>query len=106
MIVVSNEKEAFITVDGQKLYGLQDLLLWIYNSSKDDFYYHFAGKHFSNWIRESLKEERLAKRIEEAKNKEEVIKILEEYLKNYEKYNKRKYRREEAEIEFIKNFEL
>ncbi|BFI73429.1 hypothetical protein YN1_4160 [Nanoarchaeota archaeon] len=104
MIEVKNEKEAFVTIDGQKLYSLQDLLIWLYNTDEEKFSYH--KDHFYNWIYNSLEEKELAEKIKNVKNKEEMINVIEKYIKTYEIYVKKKYNKEEAEIEFIKRFEI
>ena len=104
MIEVKNDKEAFITIDGQKLYGLQDLLIWLYNTEENNFLYH--KNHFYDWIYNSLGERELAEEIKNANSREEVIKILEKYIKINEIYVKKKYKKEEAELEFIKKFEI
>jgi hypothetical protein len=100
MIEVDNEKEAFITIDGQKLYGLQDLLIWLYNSDQDKFNYH--KDHFLEWIKNALKEEVLYEKIKEAKDKDEYIKIIGNFLKAHEIYVKKKLSKEEAEVKFSK----
>ncbi|MDT7890642.1 MAG: hypothetical protein RQ869_01055 [Candidatus Nanopusillus sp.] len=100
MIEVDNEKEAFITIDGQKLYGLQDLLIWLYNADQDKFNYH--KDHFLEWIKNALKEEVLYEKIKEAKDKDEYIKIIGNFLKAHEIYVKKKLSKEEAEVKFSK----
>ncbi len=100
MIEVDNEKEAFITIDGQKLYGLQDLLIWLYNADYDKFNYH--RDHFPEWIKNVLKEEVLYEKIKEAKDKDEYIKIIGNFLKTHEIYVKKKLSKEEAEVKFSK----
>ena len=100
MIEVDNEKEAFITIDGQKLYGLQDLLIWLYNADYDKFNYH--KDHFPEWIKNALKEEVLYEKIMETKDKDEYIKIIGNFLKAHEVHVKKKLSKEEAEIKFSK----
>jgi len=100
MIEVDNEKEAFITIDGQKLYGLQDLLIWLYNADQDKFNYH--KDHFLEWIKNALKEEVLYEKIIEVKDKDEYIKIIGNFLKAHEIYVKKKLSKEEAEVKFSK----
>jgi hypothetical protein len=106
MIEVKSDKEAFITIDGQKLYGLHDLLIWLYNTNENNFLYHQKEGHFYNWINNSLGEKDLAEEIKSINNREEMIGIIERFLKSYELYVKKRYKKEEAEIEFIKRFEL
>ncbi|MGC9132939.1 MAG: hypothetical protein ACP5GJ_00855 [Nanopusillaceae archaeon] len=106
MIEVKNDKEVFITIDGQKLYGLYDLLIWLYNADENNFLYHQKGGHFYNWIYNSLEEKDVAEEIKNINSREEMIEIIERYLRGYELYVKKKYKKEEAEIEFIKRFEL
>jgi len=100
MIEVDDEKQAFITIDGQKLYGLQDLLIWLYNADQEKFNYH--KNHFPEWIKNSLKEESLYEKIKEAKDKDEYIKIIGNFLKAHEIYIKKKISKEEAEVKFSK----
>ncbi|MEM0379161.1 MAG: hypothetical protein QW038_00360 [Nanopusillaceae archaeon] len=79
---VKREEEAFITVDGQKLYTIQDLILWLIGCSEASFRYHVNEKanHFFDWIKNSIGSEALANRIKNIKNKEEMIRILENFI--------------------------
>lgn len=99
MDVIENQNEYFITVDGQKLYGLQDLVIWLYNCSDKDFEYHVKnGNHFYDWIKLSLKEEELAEKIKDVKDRRTMIKILEDYLNKKFKFEK------EDEDEYLASF--
>ena len=79
---VDKEEEAFITIDGRKLYTLQDLLIWLYMAPEKDFRYHVNERenHFVDWIKNSLGIEELALRIKEVKNRDEMINIIKKYL--------------------------
>ncbi|BBL45260.1 hypothetical protein MJ1_0085 [Nanobdella aerobiophila] len=102
MIKIERENESFTTLDGQKLYGIQDLIIWLYNCSDYDFKYHNDRKDFYNWIYYSLNERDLAEKIININNKIDLIKILDDFMKSLEIYNKKKISDEEAEVEFIK----
>ncbi|MEM1804605.1 MAG: hypothetical protein QXI77_01250 [Nanopusillaceae archaeon] len=79
---VKKEDEAFITVDGQKLYTLQDLILWLMTCSDESFRYHVNEKsnHFVDWIKNSIGSKILAEEIKKVYKKEEMIKILENFI--------------------------
>ncbi|MEM1634436.1 MAG: hypothetical protein QXR54_00570 [Nanopusillaceae archaeon] len=79
---VKKEEEAFITVDGQKLYTLQDLILWLMTCSDESFKYHVNEKsnHFVDWIKNSIGSKVLAEKIKRVYRREEMIKILESFI--------------------------
>lgn len=80
MEFVEKLEEYFITIDGKHIYSLADLLVWLYNTEEKNFQYHKT--HLSDWLKFSLKEEELSKKILECNNKEEFIRILEDYIQN------------------------
>ncbi|RIB35581.1 MAG: hypothetical protein BXU00_00545 [Candidatus Nanoclepta minutus] len=79
---VEREEEAFITVDGRKLYTLQDFLIWLNTCSEEKFRYHVNERenHFVNWIRYSLKLEELAREIENVRDKNRMVDIVSRYI--------------------------
>ncbi len=106
MMEIKRESEAFVTVDGLKLYNLLDLLIWLYNTKEENFKYHVEKEnHFYTWIYNSLEEKELAEKIKDIKDRIEMIKIIEEYMKKFEKIDI-KIDKEIAESEFIKEYIL
>jgi len=79
---IEREDEAFITVDGRKLYTLQDLLIWLISCSEDSFRYHVNDKenHLVPWIKYSLKLDDLAKEIEGVVDRNKIIEIIKRHL--------------------------
>jgi len=79
---IEREDEAFITVDGRKLYTLQDLLIWLISCSEDSFRYHVNDRenHLVPWIKYSLKFEELAKEIEGIIDRNKIIEIIKRHL--------------------------
>lgn len=87
--MIINPDEYFVTIDGQKLYSIQDLIIWLYNCSDKDFEYHISNdNHFYNWIKMSLKEDELAEKIKNIKDRKAMIKVLEEFLNKDYKFQK------------------
>jgi len=83
---VEREEEAFVTVDGRKLYTLQDLVIWLLTCSEDSFKYHVNDKenHLALWIKNSLGLEELAKEIEGIVDRNKIIEIIKRYLEEEE----------------------
>ena len=100
------EDLAFITKNGQKLYSIVDLLLWLYSCSDDDFRYHINEKenHFYTWIRDAIKDLDLAEKIKNVKTKEEMISILKKKIFGNKITKIEKEGETEVLLEFIKTF--
>jgi len=83
---VEREEEAFITVDGRRLYTLQDLLIWLLSCSEDSFRYHVNERenHLIPWIKYSLKLDELAKEMEGIIDRNKIIGIIKRYLEEEE----------------------
>jgi len=83
---VEREEEAFVTVDGRKLYTLQDLVIWLTSCSEDSFKHHVNNKenHLAIWIKSSLGLEELAKEIENVEDRNKIIEIIKRYLEGEE----------------------
>lgn len=100
MKIVSEDK-AFITKDNYKLYTLQDLIIWLYNTDENTFRFHVNDKenHIYNWIKDVFGLNDLAEKIKNSKDRFEIINKIEEYLSklDYEKYKDK----EEAIYSFI-----
>lgn len=101
--MIEDEKEFFVTIDGQKLYSIQDLIIWLYNCSDESFHYHIDKEnHFYYWIKYALKEDELAEKIKDVKDKKELINILEEFENKNYKFKKED--KDEYMAKFIKEY--
>lgn len=74
-----SEEEAFVLVDGRKLYSLADLYNTLDFMSTETFDHHTKnGRHdFSNWIKGVFKDEQLALSASDAKSIDDLKEVLE-----------------------------
>jgi len=103
---VVEDSMAFVTKDGQKLYSLIDLLVWLLSCDESSFRYHVNGEanHFYNWINDVLGYKDLASNIKNVTDKEEMIKILKKYIFSQNANKLRKEGETEVLLEFVKIF--
>lgn len=84
---VDSEERAFVTSDGQKLYSLYDLYIWLNICSEEAFKAHANEKKndFYLWIKDSLNLDDLAEEIKDIKDKEKFKSIIEKYIEEPER---------------------
>jgi hypothetical protein len=81
------EKNAFWCKDGSLLRDLKDLKDVLAIMSDQTFAYHSneIRKDFSNWVKNVTGDEKLARELEKASNREEAAKIVEDRYKYLQK---------------------
>jgi len=103
---IVDENLAFITKDGQKLYSIVDLLLWLYFCNDEYFKYHVNENenHFYNWIKDVMGDKILAEKLRNVKDKEEMIRILKKYIFDIKNIKVEKESEIEVLLDFVKTF--
>jgi hypothetical protein len=73
---------AFKTADNRELHNLLELAEALESMAEDAFHHHVTEQynHFSNWLKECLKEEKLAEAIRHSTQKEAHTKVLRHVL--------------------------
>jgi hypothetical protein len=74
------DDRVFWSNDGRILTDMKDLKDALANMSDQNFAYHSneGKKDFSNWVKDVLEEETLAKELEKATNREQAARVVEE----------------------------
>ncbi|MEM4330531.1 MAG: hypothetical protein QW273_00810 [Candidatus Pacearchaeota archaeon] len=90
---------SFFLVNGGILKNIPELVSALKEMPDETYNYHVTKEKndFANWIRDIYKNEELANKLFKAKNKKEVIKILEKALVEEEKELKKKQKEEKKE---------
>lgn len=101
--MVDDESKAFVTVDGQKLYSLYDLYVWLNFCSDDSFRYHVNDNenHFYYWIKDALNFKELAEIIKNVKDREKMKNIIALFIEEEGRF---KMNKDEALIYFVKEY--
>jgi hypothetical protein len=81
------EGQEFILKNGKPLKNLRELTEMLEHIDTETFFHHVNAERndFANWVRHSLKDEKLADELKDAKSRKEILRILKEHGKRAEK---------------------
>lgn len=84
-LIESPPDKQFILRTGQRLKNLKELYTFLKNVDEAIFNHHVNRNKndFANWIRDVLKEKELSTQLKKIKNKQETLKVIEKYLKDF-----------------------
>ncbi|MEM5835042.1 MAG: polysaccharide deacetylase family protein [Candidatus Aenigmatarchaeota archaeon] len=85
--ILSDYTDVFWCHDGKVFKNLYELRDGLRNMSNETYSYHANEEKndFSNWVRDVIKDEKLANNLRKAKSKEEALQIVEKRIKELEK---------------------
>lgn len=85
--ILGDFSDVFWCHDGKVFKNLYELRDGLRNMSEETYRYHVNQEKndFSNWVRDVIRDEKLAKDLKKAKNKEDAAKIVENRIKQLEK---------------------
>jgi hypothetical protein len=90
-MIISPEQYFYVS-DGSVLKSLNDFVLKMKNISSDSFAHHVNAEKndFANWIREVLKDGKLALSVSKAKSPTDVLSAIQKRLSSIEKMKSKK----------------
>lgn len=86
-MVIKNSEQYFYTCDNTALKNIKEMLEWMKNSTDESFSNHINSdkNDFTGWVLTILKDGVLSKKIDKLKDREEVVRAIENRLASMSK---------------------